>query len=101
MRKEREGEREEHAKFPLSSIPSGTFCLFQISINSFQFENFQTESVSQELDSRAPHAQERILFVVYMPLGLLLIQCNLSTHTYFFKIESLFFLSYQHEFKTF
>lgn len=38
-------ERRERrtCKGSTSRIPSGTFCLFQISINSFQFENFQTE----------------------------------------------------------
>ena len=95
-------EREERAKFPLQESHPGPFSYFKLVLTVSNLKIFKLRGRGQELDSRAPHAQERILFCCLYALRI--ITCSRqfkSTHTYFLKIDSLFFLSYQHDFKTF
>lgn len=99
--KTEKGEREEHAKFPLQESHPGPSTYFKLVLTVSNLKIFKLRGRGQELDSRAPHAQERILFCCLYALRF--ITCSMqfkSTHTYFFKIYCLFFLSYQHEFKT-
>lgn len=79
------GEREKRAKFPPQESHPGPSTYFKLVLTVSNLKIFKLRGMGQELDSRAPHAQERILFfVVFMPLGLLLVQCDSSPHTHTF-----------------
>ena len=92
MRKQR-GEREERAKVPLQESHPGPSAYFKLVSTVSNLKIFKLRGRGQELDSRAPHAQERILFCCLYALRFITYSVQFkSTHTYFFKIDSHFFL---------